>query len=498
MNKYDVVIIGAGLGGLLCGSILSREGLKVCLIEQNAQIGGSIQSFVRKGTIFNTGLNYTESLAEGEILNRYFNYFGILDKLSIKQMDKKGFERISFANDPIEYPFAQGYSQFVDALSQYFPKEKQNLQKYINDLQKIANTFPLYNLQIPTEQTTDKQKYVSVGAYNYLKSITSNKKLQAILAGMNSLYAGEKNKTPLYVHALINNSFIKSSWQLVGGSNQLSLALADTIKQNGGKIFKKTKAIKLDGKNGVEYVETQNEERFFADKIISNLHPAPTLNLVSSKLTKTAHKMRINKLDNTIGMFTLYLHLKPNSFPNLNYNHHFFSECNAWTTNNKQVFNPEHYMLYTPPQIQNDVWAKGIIIITYMPYKLVSEWENTTVERRGNEYREFKQQKTEQLLDLVEKKFTNIRQCIDTVYSSTPLTYRDYTGTPKGSAYGVAKDFNSPMDSIISPRSRVKNLYFTGQNLNMHGILGVTINSVITCGSILGEKYLINKIKKTC
>ncbi|MBT3208314.1 MAG: NAD(P)-binding protein, partial [Bacteroidetes bacterium] len=85
-NKYDVIIIGGGLGGLLCGNILSREGLSVCILEQNKKLGGSIQSFAKNKTIFNTGLNYTESLGEGEVLNRYFKYFKIMDKLKIKRL----------------------------------------------------------------------------------------------------------------------------------------------------------------------------------------------------------------------------------------------------------------------------------------------------------------------------------------------------------------------------------------------------------------------------
>ncbi|MBK6281628.1 MAG: NAD(P)-binding protein [Draconibacterium sp.] len=68
MEIYDVIIIGSGLGGLVSGNILSKEGLKVCVLEKNERIGGTLQSFVKEGTVFNTGLNYTESLGKGEIL----------------------------------------------------------------------------------------------------------------------------------------------------------------------------------------------------------------------------------------------------------------------------------------------------------------------------------------------------------------------------------------------------------------------------------------------
>ena len=53
MNK-SAVIIGGGLGGLFTGAILSKEGIKVTVIEKNAIIGGGLQSFNRFGEIFDT------------------------------------------------------------------------------------------------------------------------------------------------------------------------------------------------------------------------------------------------------------------------------------------------------------------------------------------------------------------------------------------------------------------------------------------------------------
>ncbi|WP_338039489.1 hypothetical protein [Maribacter litopenaei] len=75
-----------------------------------------------------------------------------------------------------------------------------------------------------------------------------------------------------------------------------------------------------------------------------------------------------------------------------------------------------------------------------------------------------------------------------------PLSYRDYIGNHQGSMYGYVKDVNDPLKSFISPRTKIENLYLTGQSLNMHGILGVTISGVVTCSEILGGSYLINKI----
>jgi all-trans-retinol 13,14-reductase len=59
-------------------------------------------------------------------------------------------------------------------------------------------------------------------------------------------------------------------------------------------------------------------------------------------------------------------------------------------------------------------------------------------------------------------------------YTSTPLTWRDYTLSPHGSAFGVRKDSRQPLMTMLSPRTPVPNLLLTGQSLALHGLEGVT------------------------
>jgi hypothetical protein len=63
--------------------------------------------------------------------------------------------------------------------------------------------------------------------------------------------------------------------------------------------------------------------------------------------------------------------------------------------------------------------------------------------------------------------------------------------------YGYVKDADSPMKTFLSPKTKLKNLFFTGQSLNMHGILGVTISAVFTCSQIIGSEKLMKSIKKS-
>jgi all-trans-retinol 13,14-reductase len=130
-----------------------------------------------------------------------------------------------------------------------------------------------------------------------------------------------------------------------------------------------------------------------------------------------------------------------------------------------------------------------------MNFEDVARWAGTKVGRRGADYEEFKQEKAEKLLDLLERQIPGTRQNIEHYYTSSPLTYSDYTGTERGSMYGVLRDCNESIHSLVSQRTRIPNLFQTGQNVNSHGILGVIIGSIITSGELLGVNSIVEQIR---
>lgn len=78
---------------------------------------------------------------------------------------------------------------------------------------------------------------------------------------------------------------------------------------------------------------------------------------------------------------------------------------------------------------------------------------------------------------------------------ATPLTFRDYIGTDDGSLYGIAKDYQHPLAAYLPTRTKLPNLFLTGQNVLLHGILGVTVSALTTCGEFMSLEQLVNSIK---
>lgn len=499
-RKYDVVIVGSGLGGLVSAIILAKEGYSVCVLEKNNQFGGNLQTFVRDKTIFDTGVHYIGGLDEGQNLYNYFKYIGIIDDLKLKKMDEDAYDIISFDDDEHEYPHAQGYDNFVKQLKKYFPDEEEALKEYCKKLVDTCDSFPLYNLK--NSEVKYDPAVLSENAKEYIDSITQNEKLRAVLAGSNFLYAGIEDKSPLYVHALSVNSYMQSSWRCINGGSQITKQLIKQLKKYGGETYKYREVSGFGfEEDKLVSAKIKNGEEVFGDIFISNIEPKTTLNLVGKKRFRKSFYNRVQGLENVGSAFSLYLVFKPNTFKYLNHNYyHFKDSTKVWKTMHAtQETWPEGYMASMNVSAKQNEWAESMTLITFMDFNEVKQWEqthNTTAEEmdRGEAYKRFKEQKTEQFLAEVEKKFPEIRDCIQSVHASTPLSYRDYIGGQNGNLYGYVKDSNNPMKTFISAKTKIDNLYLTGQSINMHGVLGVTIGAVVTCTEILGKDYLVNKI----
>lgn len=501
MKDFDIIVIGSGIGGLVCADILGKEGYKVGVVEKNRQIGGCLQTYVRDKVIFDSGVHYLGGLSEGQNLYQIFKYLGLIGKLKLKQMDVNLFDKIVIENDDKEYTYAQGYDNFIAQLLVDFPDEEQALHLYCDKMKEVCDKFPLYNLRTGSEGL-EKADVLGINAKEFIESVTTNKKLQEVLAGNNPLYAGQPGKTPLYVHALIINSYIESSWKCIDGGSQIAKYIAKNIREQGGQVIRNTPVTKIVVEEGkVTHVVTANGERLYADHFISNIHPVKTLEMTDTAVIKKVYRNRLGSLENSVSSFTINIVFKKDTFKYFTHNYYCCNEGSVWDTADYTEENwPKGFAIFLAPTSKSNEYAEGMTILAYMRFDEVKQWENTfnTVseeEDRGTSYEAFKIRKAEILLDSVEKKFPGLRNCIKSYYTATPLSYRDYIGNDDGSLYGIVKDYRDPLKTFISPRTKLPNLYFTGQNLNMHGVLGAAMSGVVTCNSLLGNDDIVEKIR---
>lgn len=488
MNDYDVAIIGSGLGGLACGAILSKNGYKVVVLEKNKVPGGCLQTFERKGVKFETGMHYIGSMREGETLNRYFKYLSLNDQVQLNELDRNGYDVISFGGK--RYPFANSIEPFIETLSRFFPKESASIRKYIRDMGEIASRSPLYSLNHFEDPYYTNEYALSTGVDDYLIELTDNQILRNVLTGIMPLYGGRKDVTPLYYHAIIADFYNRSAFRIVGGSDRIASSLCTSVREAGGEIITEARVEKIIcNQNRASRITLCSGETLSASHFISAIHPALLMDMIDTPLIRKSYRKRVRSIPQTDSNFTVYIKFRELTVPYMNYNFFHYPGQSVWES-------PYFFYMHLCRE-KNQRMAHGAILYENMRWEEVERWKDLPCGNRGQEYEDFKTIRAEKLLSALEKQFPGTVCNIENYWTSTPLTYNYYTGTPQGAMFGIMRNKNDLRGISIMQRTKVPNLYLAGQNINAHGIMGVIIGSVLTCAEIMGIEPLLKQIQNT-
>ena len=424
--KYDVIVIGGGLGGLECGYILARAGKSVLVLEQGRQIGGCLQSYRRDGLEFDTGFHYVGGLDEGQPLHRIFCYLG-LDSLPWLRMDKE-FDRILIGGH--EYALTQGYEHFADRLADDFPKEREALKRYASLLRETEE----HQLEMldPSKLKEDSESVFlssETNAWKYLHELFGDSSLIDAVSGASVKLELRKETLPLFTFLHGNSGYVGS------------------------------------------------------------IHPQAACGLVKrSKWMKPSYRKRIAGQANTCGTFTVSLVLRPDTLSYFNHNYYVYRHPDVWRSS--QTGEIDRVMVCCKAPENGNGYIRQVDLLAPMPWEQCMPWMQTRVGKRGDEYEMWKENFANECMALAETVVPGLNDGVEQRYISTPLTYTDYLHTPEGSSYGIRKDFRAPLGGILSPRTSIPNFYLTGQSLIMHGVQGVTQTALFTCAGILGRDWI--------
>lgn len=489
---YDVIIIGGGLGGLACGSLLSRMGKSVLVLEQGQQVGGCLQSYSRGGMAFDTGFHYVGGLDEGQSLHAAFRALGLLD-LPWHRLDSDGFDRVSIGQRT--FRLVEGYDEFANRLSDYFPRERKGIEAFTDLLRKTACT-QLDALNPHAVQSDLAMRLIGKGAWPYLSETFSDPLLISVLSGTLLKAELRRESLPLFTFLHTLGGYVESSWRLCGDGSLIAYRLVEQIERNGGTVKCNARITELEEKGGlIVSAICADGEAYSGRMFISSIHPSLTCDLVRrSDRMRSAYRNRLNSMGNTIGAFTVSLRMKPHSLPYFNHNYYIYRQDDVWNLGeNGEDVNA----VMVSCRVPNDgsPFTQQVDLLTPMAWRQCEQWAGTRPCHRNSDYMLMKKRVAESCIHLAETQVPEL--CENSrPYISTPLTWHDYTLTPCGSAYGIRKDYHHPLLAIISPRTPVPNLLLTGQSLMLHGLHGTTMTALFTCAEVVGKEAVWQIVNK--
>ena len=457
-RKYGAVVIGGGIGGLCCAIDLLARGIDTCVVEQGAKAGGAFSSFRRGKMLFDTGFHWIGGAGHGEMMYPLLCRYG-LEKLPWKRLDDEGFNKIYDDKDVFAIP--TGVEHFQQRLSETFPDERTSIADLSATLKHMASH--LYDSLDPAWNIMENPLF-STSAFKYLEQKFLSPRLRSLICGC-AANTELLPRLPLYSLLQSMASFLQGAYRLQGGGQRIVDTLVQHILSLGGTIKTKVhvNGIVLDG-DAVCGVTT-DEGELHADLVISTLHPSITIGMLpESKSIRGIYRRRMTRLPNSRGYFTVQLQLKPSTLPYRNYSLSIIDS-------KEQLF-----VNYAYPEAGGP-YAQNIDLLVPMEWSDVSRWSDSRYGHRPEEYYTFKQRRAEECISLAGRYIDGLSDAVEHVYTSTPLTWRDYTGTVEGSAFGVQKHYDNLAGTILSSTTPVPGLYLAGQSVTLHGMLGTMMTS---------------------
>lgn len=492
----DIVVIGAGMGGLFCGAFLAKEGHRVTILEKNKLIGGGLQTFIRKGEMYETGMHVAGGFESGGTLDMICRYLGIRDSLELVPTDLMA--QVTYLEENKTFSIPSGRRAFTDYLIKLYPHERQHIEAYIEALFRLSKEEKLFYMKSGADSHTHHSEEFLMPANQFIATYIEDSGLRALLAFMNPLYAGVAGHTPAYLHAMISVLFIEQPCRFKGGSSQLATALAGVVEQAGGTVVTDCEVVRIPvADRKIEYVEDATGREFRGDMYISAIHPCLMTDMVEGKAFTPGYKERLRTIPSTVSAFKLYIKVKPYTMPYVDHQLSVLdSMSNAWNMCDYQEEQWPHGLSIFMTPCPDGKWASHITVMSLMKWDEVKLWEDSVTGERPQAYREWKRERSQRLISMVRKVFPNIDDHMEYSFAASPLTFRDYLGSKNGSIYGYYKDSQDLVSSQLPIRTKVHNLLLTGQNVNMHGIGGVPMTAIETAGTIVGLDTIVGKIKK--
>lgn len=488
MNKDKIVVVGAGLGGLSTARLLAQSGYDVTVLEQQSQVGGCLQTFRRGGATFETGMHFIGSAEEGEILHTLFGKLHLTPHISLSRLDTSGYDRISLGNAG-EFRFANGHEAFVDTLAAQFPHERESLQRYVGLTASIAAASSIDVTRNDNATISMLTRYAGISMTHMLGELFSDPLLREVMAGTLPLIGARRDMTPFSLHAFIFEFYNRSAFRIVGGSHAIATGLCEGIRSSGGRILTRQRATAiLSDSDGATGVRTATGETFPARYVVSAAHPAVTLSLLPAGGVRPAFRQRLLSLPSSPSCFTLYMKFRPGTMPYMNHNFYRYEQPTPWGCEDYRPDNwPLGYLYMHFCHAPSPRFAESGVAISYLRPEETEVWRGTHSGRRGADYETWKRRHAERLLDVMERSIPRLRESISEYYTSTPLTYEDYNGTPLGAMYGTAPDVRLGAAGRVPVKWRLPRLFQAGQCVNSHGILGTLVGTLLTCEEI--EKH---------
>ena len=497
---YDVAVIGAGGGGLGAAARLARAGKKVLVLEQHDKVGGYMTAFERDDYRFEVSLHAMDGLDDPGGMNRAsFRELGILDKVKPIKLDP--MYRTVYPDLDLVIP--GDADAYRDLLKQQFPAEAQGLDRLFATERKIYDALNglmcLMNGEYGKALANPSKYWPLIKYWNstlseMLAKSIHDPKLIAIFTQLAG-YAGAEpdNVSAIFFSVMWGSYHFGGYYHFVGGSQAVSNALAEVIRENGGTILLKTLVTRIVIQDGQAVaVQTKDGQEFKCRYVVSNASaPATFFKLIGKEYLPADYVKELEDLKIGLSAFNVYLGVDHDYTPVFNGMHQIMIN---------ESYDPHQNFLYyyegVPEKagfaianysVVDSTWApKGknsIVLTSILPYDWKDGWhESESYEK----YDTLKTETAKIFIKRAEKYLPGLSEHIEVMEVGSPRTMEHYTLNPRGTIFGWDNIPEQSMMKRLPQETPIPNLFLAGA----WTFPGGGQSAVLSSGLMAAEKVL--------
>jgi phytoene dehydrogenase-like protein len=510
MAPYDVVVIGAGLGGLTAGAILAREGRKVLVIERSNSVGGAASSY-KSGELFVEGSLHETSDPhhprdpKHEVLRRA----GVIDKVT--WIPSGAFYQAR--GGPIGQPFLMpdNFDAARQALFARFPQARQGIDQLLGEMESIvAAMAAIAQATDAPDDPSETLLRLIPDAGDWSLSLSQkldrvfgdNEAVKCVLAANLSYFHDDPTTMWWIYFAFAQGSYLQGGCRYVqGGSQRLSSALARAIRTAGGEVLLRrvATAIALDREgrtSAVTHTAKDGSDPQTAEcaRIVGNAAPGALAALMPQA---AADRLAQNNVPQTlsISLFALTLGLSrpPRQFGLSAYSTQLLPPQMKRLSDYAQgaALMAGEPGLRMPPMsivdyaaIDSGIPAPPYVLLICGPDRL-SNWDSSDMDG----YRDKRGRWQEAIVRYLASVYPGLAESVVASSFNTALSVRQYLNAPDGAVYGFAPTPPSPLQPAArrSPLTSIPGLYLASAYAGFGGYTGVVQSAGACADMILRE-----------
>jgi phytoene dehydrogenase-like protein len=510
MARYDVVVIGAGLGGLTAGAILARAGRKVLVIERSNSVGGAASSY-KSGDLFVEGSLHETSDPKDprDPKHHVLKRAGVLD--AVQWIPSGAFYQAR--GGPLDRPLVipDHFDAARRALTERFPEASAGLHQLLGEMERIASAMGTLSqggaaFNNPRQAVVALVRLIpTIGDWRLSLSqkldsvFGDNEAVKCALAANLSYYHDDPATLWWIFFAIAQGGYLLSGGRYVqGGSQRLSSALARAIKVAGGEVMVRrlVSGLAVDQQGRVTAVTHTARDGSDAKvveglRIISNAAPATLAPLMpaaaAQKLTEGyarrapsislfALTLGLSKPPREFGIATYSTQLLPREMTRLA---DFRQGSTLMADEPGERMPPMSIVDYAA--IDSGVPAPPYVLSIFGPDRLTN-WDSSDMDA----YREKRGRWQEAIVRYLDSVYPGLAEGIVASSFNSALSVRQYLNAPEGAVYGFAPTVPRSIwhTPLRSPRTPVPGLYLASAYAGFGGYTGV-VQSAGTCADMI-------------